>query len=65
MDINFNYVDKNHVSISLNETVGLEEINAIVDCFEQAFNIQDITITEFTNYGSNWRKYKKKYIFFR
>ena len=47
--INFNYVDKNHVSISLNETVGLKEINAIVDCFEQAFNIQDITITEFTN----------------
>ncbi len=47
--INFNYVDKSHVSISLNETVGLKEINAIVDCFEQAFNIQDITITEFTN----------------
>ena len=48
-EINLNYVDKNHVSISLNETVGLKEINAIVDCFEQAFNIQDITITEFTN----------------
>ncbi|CAL2093073.1 glycine decarboxylase [Tenacibaculum sp. 190524A05c] len=47
--INFNYVDKNHVSISVNETVGLKEINAIVDCFEQTFNIQDITITEFTN----------------
>ncbi|WP_442267115.1 aminomethyl-transferring glycine dehydrogenase [Tenacibaculum sp. ZS6-P6] len=47
--INFNYVDKNHVAISLNETVGLKEINAIVDCFEQAFNIQDITITEFVS----------------
>mgnify|MGYP001791277153 CR=1 FL=1 len=47
--INFNYVDDNHVSISLNETVGLKEINAIVDCFEQAFNIKDITITEFTS----------------
>ncbi|WP_299836765.1 aminomethyl-transferring glycine dehydrogenase [uncultured Tenacibaculum sp.] len=46
-EVNFNYIDKNHVSISLNETVGLKEINAIVDCFEQAFNIQDITITEF------------------
>lgn len=44
--INFNYIDKNHVSISLNETVGLNEINAIVDCFEQAFNIQDIKVTE-------------------
>ncbi len=46
--INFNYIDKNHVSISLNETVSFSEINAIVDCFEQAFNIQDITITEHT-----------------
>ncbi|MGG8497181.1 aminomethyl-transferring glycine dehydrogenase [Tenacibaculum sp. TC6] len=44
--INFNYIDENHVSISLNETVGLKEINTIIDCFEQAFNIQDITITE-------------------
>ena len=44
--INFNYIDENHISISLNETVGLKEINAIIDCFEQAFNIQDITITE-------------------
>lgn len=47
--INFNYIDDNHVSISINETVGLKEINAIVDCFEQAFNIQDITITELTS----------------
>jgi len=50
--INFNYVDENHVSISLNETVDLKEINAIVDCFEQAFNITDITITEFTSEDS-------------
>ena len=47
--INFNYIDDNTVSISVNETVGLKEINAIVDCFEQAFNIQDITITEFSS----------------
>ncbi|MDY0781112.1 aminomethyl-transferring glycine dehydrogenase [Tenacibaculum sp. IB213877] len=47
--INFNYVDKNHVSISLNETVDLNEINAIVDCFEQAFNIKDIIVTEFVS----------------
>ncbi|CAL2091216.1 glycine decarboxylase [Tenacibaculum sp. 190524A02b] len=47
--INFNYVDENHVSISVNETVSLKEINAIVDCFEQAFNIQDITIEEFSS----------------
>ncbi|MCF2876227.1 MULTISPECIES: aminomethyl-transferring glycine dehydrogenase [unclassified Tenacibaculum] len=47
--INFNYVDNNHVSISVNETVSLKEINAIIDCFEQAFNVQDITISEFTS----------------
>ncbi len=45
--INFNYIDKNHLSISVNETVGLKEINDIVDCFEQAFNIKDILVTEF------------------
>lgn len=44
--INFNYIDAEHVSISVNETVGLKEINEIVDCFEQAFNIKDILVTE-------------------
>ena len=47
--INFNYIDDNHVSISINETVSLKEINAIVDCFEQAFNVKDITISELSN----------------
>lgn len=46
--VNFNYIDENHISISVNETVGLKEINDIVDCFEQAFNIKDILVTEFT-----------------
>ncbi|CAM1360380.1 Glycine dehydrogenase (decarboxylating) [Tenacibaculum sediminilitoris] len=47
--INFNYIDTEHISISVNETVGLKEINEIVDCFEQAFNIKDILVTEFTS----------------
>ena len=38
-NINFNYVDDNHVSISINETVGVNEIKAIVSCFEEAFNL--------------------------
>ncbi|WP_298780771.1 aminomethyl-transferring glycine dehydrogenase [uncultured Polaribacter sp.] len=38
--INFNYIDNNHVSISINETVGIKEIKAIVNCFEQAFNLK-------------------------
>ena len=38
--INFNYIDVNHVSISINETVGIKELKAIVHCFEEAFNLQ-------------------------
>ncbi|WP_440880445.1 aminomethyl-transferring glycine dehydrogenase [Tenacibaculum sp. C7A-26P2] len=45
--INFNYIDDNNISISINETVGLKEINDIIDCFEQAFNIKDIDVKEF------------------
>ena len=47
-NINFNYIDDNHVSISVNETVSLKEINAIVACFEEAFNIQKSIVTELT-----------------
>ncbi|PHR69021.1 MAG: glycine dehydrogenase (aminomethyl-transferring) [Lutibacter sp.] len=39
-NINFNYVDDNHVSISVNETVGIKEVKAIVSCFEKAFNLK-------------------------
>ncbi|PQJ78660.1 aminomethyl-transferring glycine dehydrogenase [Polaribacter porphyrae] len=38
--INFNYIDEKHVSISLNETVGIKEVKAIVNCFEKAFNLK-------------------------
>ena len=46
-NVNFNYIDDQTVSISINETVSLKDINAIVDCFEQAFNVQDIQIEAF------------------
>ncbi len=45
--INFNYIDSETISISVNETVGLKEINAIIDCFEHAFNVKNITVTKF------------------
>ena len=38
--INFNYVDDHHVSISINETVGVHEIEAIVHCFREAFGLK-------------------------
>ncbi len=42
--INFNYVDDNTVSISINETVGVKEINAILACFTTAFGLNETTI---------------------
>ena len=42
--INFNYIDANHVAISINETVGIKELKAIVHCFEEAFNLQAIAL---------------------
>lgn len=45
--INFNYIDDQTVSISVNETVGLKEINAIVNVFTQSFNLENKEITEF------------------
>jgi glycine dehydrogenase len=47
-EINFNYIDNDTISISVNETVGLKEINAIVQTFTTAFNLEAIEVTEFT-----------------
>ena len=47
--INFNYIDNNTISISLNETVGLKEINAILTTFTEAFKLDKVTVTEFLN----------------
>ena len=46
--INFNYINENTVSISINETVGLREINAIIHVFTTAFNITPREISKFT-----------------
>jgi len=48
-EINFNYIDQNHISISINETVGGSELKAIIQCFEKAFNI---TAKEFPKQAS-------------
>jgi glycine dehydrogenase len=47
--INFNYIDDNTVSISVNETVSLKEINNIVNCFTQAFNLKNTSVLEFSS----------------
>ena len=46
-EINFNYIDNNTISISINETVGLKEINAILNTFTEAFNLANTTVTNF------------------
>ena len=46
-EINFNYIDNNTISISINETVGLKEINAILNTFTEAFNLANTTVTDF------------------
>ena len=48
-EINFNYIEQNHISISINETVGDSELKAIIQCFEKAFNI---TAKEFPKQAS-------------
>jgi len=50
--INFNYIDANTLSISLNETVSISDINAIIEVFTTALNINSTTITEFVSTDS-------------
>ena len=45
--INFNYINSDTLSISLNETVSIADINAIIEVFTTALNINPTTITEF------------------
>ena len=42
--INFNYIDDNTLSISINETVSLKEINAIIAVFTEALNLQALVV---------------------
>ena len=46
-EMNFNYIDGNTLSISLNETVGVNEVNAILAVFSKAFNKEFSAISEF------------------
>ena len=50
--INFNYIDADTLSISLNETVSIADINAIITVFTTALNINPTTVTEFVGTDS-------------
>ena len=43
--INFNYIDDATLSIAINETIGLKELNAIVAVFTEALNLNTSTIS--------------------
>ena len=44
-EINFNYIDDATLSISINETIGLKELNAIVAVFTEALDLNPSTIS--------------------
>ena len=48
-EVNFFYVDSETISISINETTSLKDLNQIVSVFAEAVNKQNITISELTN----------------
>ena len=50
--INFNYIDADTISISLNETASLTDINAIITVFTTTLNINPTTVTEFVGSDS-------------
>jgi glycine dehydrogenase len=43
--INFNYIDNSTLSISINETVGLKELNAIIAVFTEALDLKTTAIS--------------------
>lgn len=46
--INFNYIDDNTLSISLNETVSLKELNAIISVFTEALDLKAEALFSFS-----------------
>ena len=48
-EVNFYYVDENTVSISLNETTSIQDLNTIVSIFAQANGKQAIIVSELQN----------------
>jgi glycine dehydrogenase len=48
-EVNFFYVDDETISISVNETTSLKDLNQIVSLFAEALNKDNFTISELTN----------------
>ncbi len=52
-EVNFYYIDENTISISLNETTSIEDINQIIEIFAQATNKESFKIVAL-NYDKNF-----------
>ncbi|WP_293871965.1 aminomethyl-transferring glycine dehydrogenase [Flavobacterium sp.] len=55
-EVNFYYVDANTISISLNETTSIADINQIIAIFAEAYNKDKFTITDLStsnNFAAN------------
>ncbi len=64
-EVNFYYVDENTVSISLNETTSITDINTIVSIFAQANNKQTSTITELQSGNQFPKNLERKSVFLK
>nr|WP_315255095.1 aminomethyl-transferring glycine dehydrogenase [uncultured Flavobacterium sp.] len=47
-EVNFYYVDENTISISLNETTSVSDVNDIISIFAEALSLQATTVSELT-----------------
>ncbi len=47
-EVNFYYVDENTISISLNETTSVSDVNDIIAIFAKALSLQPTTVSTFT-----------------
>jgi glycine dehydrogenase len=47
-EVNFYYVDENTISISLNETTSVSDVNDIISIFAEALSLEATTISELT-----------------
>ena len=54
--INFNYIDANHVSISINETVGIKELKAIVIVLKKLLIYKAITLSKRYSISENIKR---------
>ncbi len=54
-NINFNYLPENGISISIDQTVEVSDINDILESFSEALNLEKVSIEDFKNDLNNFK----------